>query len=329
MSINNRTESIEHTITDTKGTKLLFRRANFFVIAPSSTNGHGSLPEPQLSYDDAALNIVEHHTSSLEPAIDIKAGTLDFPAHSERVRIARRLRIGELTVPTWLEAILVSAFMLGSFLAHSINLFYFPHYELDEGTYLMYAWAVTHGSITNYPYGYGHPPLAWIMIALWVQLTGGFATFGNAINSGRVLVLILAAASSLFVYRIARKMGAGIVVSLIALALFSFSPISITFQREVLLDNFATFWFLLALYLAVASKSRLPYIVFSAICLGISILSKEVMVVYIPVMIYVIWLNTTRFQRTFALVAFIFIVFAAGFSFILMAILKGELFPHS
>ncbi len=327
MSLNNRTESIEHTITYPKGTRLLFRRANFFVIAPSSTND--SLPEPQLSSECIQTNFEEHRASSLEPAIDMKEGTLDFPAHSERIRTALRLRIGDLTIPTWLEVILVSVFMLGSFVAHSINLFYFPHYELDEGTYLMYAWAVIHGSITNYPYGYGHPPLAWITIALWVQLTGGFSTFGTAINSGRVLVLILAVASSLLVYRISRKMGAGIIISLVALALFSFSPISITFQREVLLDNFATFWFLLALYLAVASKSRLPYIVFSAICFGISVLSKEVLVVYIPVMIYVIWLNTTRFQRTFVLVAFIFIVFAAGFSFILMAILKGELFPYS
>ena len=330
MGLNDQTESIEHTNTHTQGTRLLFRRENFFVIAPSSKNGSDRLAdEPHLSYGGVVSKVEVHHADSLSQALDMDVGLQESLTHTKRNRAALHLRVSAVEIPVWLETLLVIVFIAGSFVAHAINLFYYPNYELDEGTYLMYAWAVTHGSITNYPYGYGHPPLAWIMIALWVQITHGFSTFGTAINSGRVLVLLLTIFSSLLVYRIARKMGAGIIACLLALALFSFSPISITFQREVLLDNFATFWFLLALYLAVASKSRLLYIVSSAICLGISLLSKEVMIVYIPVIIYVVWLNTTRFQRAFALVVFIFIVFAAGFSFVLMAALKGELFPYS
>jgi 4-amino-4-deoxy-L-arabinose transferase-like glycosyltransferase len=329
MDLNDRTKSIQHTMAHAQGTRLLFRRTNFFVIAPSSKNARDHLPEPRLASGDVEADFGGGHASSFGSAIDMKVGLLDSLTNPDRDRAAFHLRVGAMAVPAWLEAILVMVFLAGSFAAHAINLFYYPHYELDEGTYLMYAWAVTHGSITNYPYGYGHPPLAWIMVALWVQLSGGFSTFGTAINSGRVLVLLLTIVSSLLVYRIARKMGAGISAGLLALAIFSFSPISITFQREVLLDNFATFWFLLSLYLIVASKSRLSYIVSAAIFFGFSLLSKEVMVVYIPVMIYVVWLHTTRFQRTFALVAFIFLVFAAGFSFVLMAALKGELFPYS
>lgn len=329
MDSNDQPESIQHTITDARDTRVLFRRTNFFVLAPSYQDRQNHRPVPCLTPGSVEVDLDGLHAIPWEPVVRKRTTILDSLAHPERDRAAFHLRVGALAVPAWLEAILVMVFLAGSFAAHAINMFYYPHYELDEGTYLMYAWAVTHGSITNYPYGYGHPPLAWILIALWVQLTGGFSTFGTAINSGRVLVLLLAIVSAWLVYRIARKMGAGLGACLLALAIFSFSPISITFQREVLLDNFATFWFLLSLYLVVASKSRLSYIVSAAICFGFSLLSKEVMIVYIPVMIYVTWLHTTRFQRTFALVAFIFIIFAAGFSFILMAALKGELFPYS
>jgi len=44
-------------------------------------------------------------------------------------------------------------------------------------------------------------------------------------------------------------------------------------------------------------------------------------------MIYGVWLHTTRFQRKFSLVAFIYTVISIGSSFVLMAVLKGELFP--
>src|SRR5690349_24138157 len=77
-------------------------------------------------------------------------------------------------VPAWLEALTVTIGLLISLIAHAFNMFNFPRYELDEGTYISSAWAILQGQITPYPYGYGHPPLAWMQIAAWVQLTGGF-----------------------------------------------------------------------------------------------------------------------------------------------------------
>lgn len=238
-------------------------------------------------------------------------------------------RMSSWKLPTWLETMLVICIVAGSFAAHAINMFNYPYYGQDEGTYIMYAWAVTRGMISPYAYGYGHPPLAWIQLAGWVQLTGGFNTFGNAINSGRVLMLVMAVGATLFVYLIARRLGASIVVCLLGTAFFAFSPLSITFQRQVLLDNFAAFWFLAALYLILKGKSHLFYVVGAAISLGIALLSKEVMIILFPVMVNVVWLYTTRFQRKFTLVAFIYVVIAMGSSFLLMAALKGELFPYS
>jgi transposase/4-amino-4-deoxy-L-arabinose transferase-like glycosyltransferase len=239
------------------------------------------------------------------------------------------IRTSMVAVPHLLETIIVIVGLTVSFAAHAINVFYFPHYEEDEGTYMSNAWAITHGLITPYPYGYGHPPLAWMQIAAWTKLTGGFFTFGNAINSGRVLMLLFAVGCSLLVYLITRRLSGSLITGLLAMAIFSLSPLSITFQREVLLDNFATFWFLLSFYLVVISKSRLLYIVSAAISFGFAFLSKEIIIVLLPVMIYAVWLYTARFQRTFTLVAFTYIVIAICSCYVLLAVLKGELFPYS
>jgi hypothetical protein len=150
-------------------------------------------------------------------------------------------------IPNWLETILIIGILAVSGVAHAINMFNYPHYDQDEGTYMMYAWAVTRGMLSPYAYGYGHPPLGWIQIAAWTRLTGGFYAFGNALNSGRVLMLLYAVACTLLVYLIARHLEASFVIRLLAIGIFIFSPLSITFQREVLLDNFAAFWFLLSL----------------------------------------------------------------------------------
>ncbi len=232
-------------------------------------------------------------------------------------------------VPAWFEAIFLVIALVGSFIAHALNMFNFPRYELDEGTYMSSAWAILHGQIAPYAYGYGHPPLAWIQIAGWIQLTGGFFTFGNALNSGRVLMVFYATASSLLVYLITRRLGGNRSVGLLALVIFSLSPLSLTYQRQVLLDNVATFWLLLSLYLLVVGNSRLLSIVASALCFGIAFLSKEVFILFLPAMLYAVWLHTTKFQRKFAMVAFTYSSIAVCSSFVLMAILKGELFPYS
>src|SRR5260221_3444438 len=184
------------------------------------------------------------------------------------------------------------------------------------------------GMLSPYPFGDASPPLAWIQIAAWINRTGCLFTFGNALNSGRVLMLFYAVGSALLVYLIVRRLGGSRSAALLALAIFSFSPLSITYQRQIFLDNIATFWLLLAIYLLAISNSRLIYIVLAAIAFGISVLSKEVFLVVLPAMIYAAWLHTTRFQRKFTLVAFIYIVIALCSGFVLLAILKGELFPY-
>src|SRR5579863_3867999 len=233
-----------------------------------------------------------------------------------------------IPLPAWAEAIIVVMALLGVLAAHAYNMFNFPRFELDEGTYMSNAWAITRGMLSPYPYGYGHPPLGWMQIAGWLQLTGGPFTFGNAIDSGRVFMLFYAIGSALLVYLIVRRMTGSRGAALLGLALFSFSPLSITYQRQVFLDNIATFWMLLSLYLLVSSASRLKYIVGAALAFGIAVLSKEVIVVCFPGLIYAAWLFSTKFQRKFSMVVFVYAVIAAGSTFILLAVLKGELLPY-
>lgn len=273
------------------------------------------------------------HTEPAPPGKDSKKQIPPEPRTSTAMLLATGLQTVDTPqvnayIPGWLRVIVIFLGLVATFASHAINIFYYPIYSTDEGTYMMSAWAITHGSITPYPYGYGHPPLAWIQIAAWVKLTGGFSTFGDAINSGRILMLLFAVGSAWLIQRIAYHLRLNFIACVFAMLVFALSPLGITFQREVLLDNVAAFWFLLALYLIIVGKSRLSYTISSAICFGISLLSKEIMIVLFPVMIYVVWLYTARFQRTFMLVCFIYGVVAVGSTFVLMAVLKGELLPY-
>lgn len=237
------------------------------------------------------------------------------------------VQVKAIPFPLILETMVVIIGLVIAVGAHAFNMFNYPLYGQDEGTLMSNAWAILHGMLQPYPYIYGQPPLGWIQIAAWVQLSGGFFTFGNAINSGRVLMLLYTAACSLLVYLIANRLSGSRSTGLLAMIIFSLSPLSITYQRQVLLDNIGTFWLLLALYLLVAGDSRLRATVFAAIALGIAVLTKELFLVFMPAMLYAVWLHSTTFQRKFALVVFAYITISLASFFVLLALLKGELLP--
>jgi 4-amino-4-deoxy-L-arabinose transferase-like glycosyltransferase len=300
---------------------ILHRSPNFYV---RTTNRRGQRSHP-LRRRTGNTTLLPKVTPEQEQRI-ATSKTRMMP-QIESINPIKAKAFSLLLLPAWLEAIVVAIGLIAAFVAHAFNIFNYPQYELDEGTYMSAAWAVLHGNIWPYPYGYGHPPLAWIQIAAWVQLTGGLFTFGNAINTGRVLMTFYAVGSSLLVYLIFRRLFGSRSGALFAMVIFSLSPLCITYQRQVLLDNVATFWLLLSLLFLVVGNSRLLFIVLSAISFGIALLSKEVLLLFFPAMIYAVWLHTTRFQRKFALVAFTYSVIAIGSSFVLMAFLRGELLP--
>lgn len=263
----------------------------------------------------------------------ISGEALDFDRPAPRAVVGMR---DQLQVPAkrfalpravvW-ELIGVVLLLSAGILLHAWNVFNYPRYQGDEGVYMSAAWSVAHGQIFPYTYSYGHPPLGWALIALWCQLTGGFFAFGTSINTGRIFMLVIYACSALLVYLTARRLSGNTWTGLLAMALFSFSPLSIYFQREVLLDNIATLWALLALYLQVASASRLRYTVGSALAFGIAFLSKEIVVVLLPAFIYGTWVQTSKFQRRYLVVVFSYTALAVISIYALLAALKNELFP--
>ena len=65
------------------------------------------------------------------------------------------------------------------------------------------AWSVMReGTLSPYTYYYDHAPAGWLTIAAWVAiLPHQFETFGNAINTGRVLMLIVHVASVFLLFQ--------------------------------------------------------------------------------------------------------------------------------
>ncbi len=232
-----------------------------------------------------------------------------------------------LLVEHW-EWFLIAAILLTAALLHGINMFHFPYYEDDEGTYMSQAWAIIkEGQLAPYTYWYDHAPAGWILIAIWGILTGGFHTFGSAIESGRVLMLLMQVGSTFMVYRIARDISQSTAAAVIASLLSAISPYGIYFHRRVLLDNITTFWMLFSILLLVSGQLSLKRVWLSAIALGISILSKELTVFLLPALAVLVYVRADRSHRWFATIGWLTLVSSIVSLYVLMAILKGELFP--
>lgn len=225
--------------------------------------------------------------------------------------------------------LIISALLLISFIAHTTNMFHYPYYEDDEGTYMSQAWSlITQAKLAPYTYWYDHAPVGWIIIALWTKFTNGFFSFGLSVNSGRVLMLIVHLFSTVFIFLITKRLTKSNLAGIIATLIFSLSPVGIYFQRRVLLDNFMTFWVLLSLLLLLGEKRKLSHYILSAICLGLGILSKEPAVFFLPAFLYIVYDSSHEHHKIIATVKYFVICSTIVSIYILYAVLKGEFFPQ-
>ncbi len=301
------------------GNVTLFRTANFFVHAFTPVVKTGTLQKA--SGNETILERLRWTSTEKERLM--AAQTLLLP----QVDTADASQRHEISIPLGLEALIVALVLGVTLVAQALNLFNFPAYAANEGNLMANAWALLHGQITPYVYTYDQPPIGWLQIAGWLQLTGGTASFGNAINSGRILMVVLAIASSLLLYLITSRTSGSRSAALLAMVLYSLLPLSLIYRREVLLENIGVFWLLLSLCLITTGKSRLQTFVLAAVALGISILTDDVFLCFLPVMLYAVWLFATPFQRKFSLLTFVYIVLVITSVYVLLALLKGELFP--
>lgn len=307
---------------DVTASLTLFRTANFWVrsFAPRSQTGS------QAKTNTREILREKLRWISAEKLRLLAAQTRVFPLAEALNTSHSGAQQREIPLPGWLEGLGILLILGGLLVFQALYLFH-PLYTFGEGTLMANALAVLHNQITPYVYDYSQPPLGWIQIAGWAKATGGIAIFGNAINSGRVLMLILALASSSLLYLIVRRVSGSRSTALLAMILYTFSPLSLLYRDQILLENIAMFWLLLSLWFVTNSKSRLGTFALAATALGIAILSDGLFLIFLPAMLYAVSLYATSFQRKFSLVIFLYITLAISSVYVLLALLRSEFLP--
>lgn len=230
------------------------------------------------------------------------------------------------------DRLLLLAAMATGALTHGWHLFWYPLYITDEGIYMEQAWSVLRqGSLSPYTYFYDHAPAGWLVIAGWVSvLPHQFEAFGNAINTGRVLMLIAHVASVFLLFQTTYRLSRSPVAAFIATFLFNVSPLAVFYQRQVLLDNLMVFWVLLSLYLATSDRRHVLMPLLSGLALGIGILTKENAFFFIPGIAYLLYRKVRpRRSYRFGLGFWCYMLLAVVSVYLLFAVLKNELLPSN
>src|SRR5258708_34212837 len=227
------------------------------------------------------------------------------------------------------RVLLLVSLLMGA-ISHGYHLFLYPLYLTDECIYMQQAWSVLReGQLSPYTYYYDHAPAGWLLIAGWVALLPHqFETFGNAINTGRVLMLLVHVASTYLLFRCTRRLSGSLIAAVVACFLFNLSPLAIYYRRQGLLDNLMAFSRLLSLYLATSDDRSILTPLFSGMVLGVSVLTKENAIFFMPVIGYLLYGKVRRqFNYRFALTFWFFGVFSIVSLYFLYATLKNELLP--
>jgi Dolichyl-phosphate-mannose-protein mannosyltransferase len=263
--------------------------------------------------------------STTEVAVAPQIPSSAIPATSRTTDLKRK-RI--LKVFLRRETILVIVLLGIAAAAQAINMFHFPYFENDEGTYLSQAWAVVYqGRLAYYTYWYDHSPAGWFQIALWIILTGGFRTFGSPLYSGRILMLIMQLGSTFILYCIAKNISRSVLVATAVTLLFALSPYGIYYHRRVLLDNITTLTLLLSILLLVVKRLTLKHVWLSALAFSIAALSKEITAFVLPAVLCLVIYQVDKSHRWLAASGWIVLVFTIVSLYPLMAIINNELFP--
>lgn len=224
--------------------------------------------------------------------------------------------------------VLVALLLLGG-LTHGVNMFNYPYYEGDEGTYTSQAWSlVREGSLSPYTYWYDHPPMGWIVIASWFELLGGdvFA-FGTSTDTARVLMLLIHLGILTALYWLSYRVSGSRLAAFATCALYALSPLGIYFRRRVLLDNLMTFWLLLAYLPLLVSRPKLRHFALSGVLYGLGFLTKVTAAMWGPALLYMVAAYTYTANRAFRITAWLFFSISSVSLYLMYALMKNEFFP--
>lgn len=252
--------------------------------------------------------------------------TLERPIGRAPINKAAEWRFLGRSADFWICATLTFLVLL----VQGWNIAGYPTVFDDEGTYLAQAWAIQHGiGLTPYTYFFDHPPLGWMQIAAlsWIPALIFHGPSVIVVAYARIIMLLFTAASSILVYVLARRLSLPRWAAALAVVLFGLSPLSVTLQRQIFLDNIAVTWMLAAFVLAYSPRKHLWHHIASGLCAGVAALSKETMVLAFPALVYALWVNVRGSStRKYSLVGFFGVFFLLAVQYPLYAILKGELY---
>lgn len=239
----------------------------------------------------------------------------------------------ETTGPTFLRrhgrtlAYLIPVLAVAA-LVQGLNLAGSPQRIDDEGTYTAQAWSVLRlGELAHYTYWYDHPPLGWLQIAGYADLTGAFDRYGIAVIAAREAMLVFTLVSVALVWALARRLHLSRPAAAGAALLFALSPLALQFHRTVYLDNVAVPWLLAAFLLASVRRNQLAAFAGSAGAFSIAVLSKETFLLALPFLAWTMWRVARPETRRYTLPVAGTIVAVIGSAYVLFAIIKGELTP--
>ncbi len=228
------------------------------------------------------------------------------------------------------EIYLLVGLALLALLVQGINMFHAPTLGRlgDEGIYMQQAWSVLReGRLSPYTYWYDHAPAGWILIAIWTGLVGGPHAFGTAVDTGRVFMLLLHAGTVLLTYVLARRLRISALFAGLAAFLLAVSPLAITYQRMVLLDNIMNFWVLVSLNLLFIPQRRMTMLILSGVAFGLAVLSKEPAIFLIPAMLFLVYWQGRDQKEPVALPAWLIPMVLVVALYPLYALARGELLP--
>ncbi|MET0303963.1 MAG: hypothetical protein ABW040_07910 [Microbacteriaceae bacterium] len=222
---------------------------------------------------------------------------------------------------------LTPTLLLGAIVSF-VNLGGSPQRIDDEGTYTAQAWSIFNlGELTHYTYWYDHPPLGWMQIAGYTQLTGAFERHALAVLAGREAVVVATLIAAALLFALARKLELSRPTAAVATLVFLLSPLAVQFHRTVYLDNIATAWLIGAFVLALSRKHQLAGYAGASFAFAIAVLTKETYLLALPFLIWVMIRSSQRATRryTFAISATLLVLL--GGAYLLFAAVKGELIP--
>ena len=199
---------------------------------------------------------------------------------------------------TWLGFLLLLNTVLRSW-----NLFGYPIYNEDEGTYVSQAMAILeHGELAYYTYWYDHAPFGWMTIAAWQKAVGWLPGAQDllSVDLGRTLMVVASGVVLWLVVSILWEAGVRLWVIQITGLWLIISPLSNDFQRSIYLDNLMIMWVLLAVYILMTSQTGLRLMLAAAV-FGLAILTKETAIFFFPFILILLKQKVARSNWRFVI----------------------------